>query len=260
MDELIRSEKPGRGIVLLRLNRPDAANALSRPLLEALQTQLLTIKEDKDTRVVVLAAEGNRVFSAGADLKERAGMSEDEVFAAVGNIKASVNEVAAMPQPIIAALNGSALGGGLELALACDIRIGAIESKYGLPETTLAIVPGAGGTQRLARLIGPGKAKTLIYSGRLLSGKEAEAYGVLEYSAPLEAVEDEALALANTIAGNGPIALRQAKKAIDEGLETQLSTGLEIETAAYEKTVPTTDRLEGIRAFKEKRSPIYKGE
>lgn len=259
MTDLLRSENPGRGIVLLRLNRPDAANALSRPMIEALQGQLQEIKEDKNTYVVVIAAAGNRVFSAGADLKERAGMSEDEVIAAVGNIKALANEVASMPQPVIAALNGSALGGGLELALACDIRIGANESKYGLPETTLAIIPGAGGTQRLARLIGSGKAKTLIYSGRLLRGKEAEEYGILEYSASLETVEDEALALANTMAENGPVALREAKKAIDKGLDTQLSTGLEVETAAYKKTVPTTDRLEGIQAFKEKRSPVYKG-
>ncbi|SDI84021.1 enoyl-CoA hydratase-related protein [Natribacillus halophilus] len=260
MEDLVQLEKPGRGIALLRLNRPQAANALSKELLAALRDELMNVKRDADTYVLVIAAAGGKVFSAGADLKERAGMSEEEVIVAVNGIKETVNRIAELPQPVIAAMNGSALGGGLELALACDLRIGANDRKYGLPETTLAIIPGAGGTQRLARLIGPGKAKALIYSGQLLSGQEALNDGILEYSTSLEAVEQEAMALAEKIASNGPIALQQAKKAIDEGLDTSLSTGLDIETGAYKRTVPTADRLEGIRAFQEKRAPDYHGE
>ncbi|MBB6449559.1 enoyl-CoA hydratase/carnithine racemase [Geomicrobium halophilum] len=260
MSAWIQCEQLEGGITRLRINRPEAANALSQELLEALADKLQSIKEDGNTHVVILTAAGNRMFSAGADLKERAGMNEEEVIAAVAHIKETVNAVASLPQPVIGALNGSALGGGLELALACDIRIGAHESKYGLPETSLAIIPGAGGTQRLARLIGPGNAKNLIYTAEMLTGEQAHGLGLLEFCTSIERVEEEALAFAKKLGKNGPLALRQAKRAIDDGLETNIQAGLEIETKAYQKTVPTNDRLEGIRAFKEKRSPVYKGE
>ncbi|AEP01061.1 MULTISPECIES: enoyl-CoA hydratase [Heyndrickxia] len=247
------------GIAVMTLNRSEAANALSKEMLSDMHEVLSEIKKDRSTRVVILTGAGEKVFCAGADLKERKGMNEEEVLQAVRKIGAVVNETAALPQPVIAALNGSAFGGGLELALACDLRIGAREAKYGLTETSLAIIPGAGGTQRLPRLIGVGKAKELIYTARRLTAEEAAAIGLLEYAVPRAAVIEKAFELAGEMQKNGPIALRQAKTAIDQGTETGLSAGLKIEELAYNALIPTEDRLEGLRAFAEKRTPVYKG-
>jgi methylglutaconyl-CoA hydratase len=168
--------------------------------------------------------------------------------------------VEALPQPVIAALQGGAFGGGLELALACDIRIGALEAKLGLTETSLAIIPGAGGTQRLPRLVGIGKAKELIFTAKLLSAVEAVSIGLIEYAVPRENVMEKALELAGFMVKNAPLALVQAKVAINKGVETDLSTGLKIEELAYNALIPTEDRLEGLRAFAEKRPPQYKGQ
>ncbi|HJV30895.1 MAG TPA: enoyl-CoA hydratase-related protein, partial [Bacillales bacterium] len=166
-------EKRVDGIAIITLNRPNAANALSKEMLLELQNVLDDLKNNREIRVVILTGSGEKVFCAGADLKERKEMSERSVTKAVHLIGTTVNKVAALPQPVIAVLNGGAFGGGLELALACDLRIGALEAKLGLTETSLAIIPGAGGTQRLPRLIGIGKAKELIYTAKQLSAEEA---------------------------------------------------------------------------------------
>jgi len=261
-DTLIKTvqvEKRSDGICIITLNRPDAANALSRQMLDELKTIVHDLKNNSDVRVVILTGTGDKAFCAGADLKERKEMAETEVKQAVQFIGAVVNEVGALPQPVIAALNGVAFGGGLELALACDLRIGALEASVGLTETSLGIIPGAGGTQRLPRLIGIGKAKELIYSAKRLTAEEAEALGILEYVVPREKLLERALEVAASMARNAPLALIQAKTAINSGMEVDLRTGLKIEELAYNELISTEDRLEGLKAFAEKRSANYIG-
>ncbi|XP_053518640.1 methylglutaconyl-CoA hydratase, mitochondrial isoform X5 [Artibeus jamaicensis] len=200
----------------------------------------------------------------GADLKERVKMNSSEIGPFVSKIRAVINEIANLPVPTIAAIDGLALGGGLELALACDIRVAASSAKMGLVETKLAIIPGGGGTQRLPRAIGMSLAKELIFSARVLDGQEAKAVGlishVLEQNQEGDAAYRKALDLAREFLPQGPVAMRVAKLAINQGMEVDLVTGLAIEEACYAQTIPTKDRLEGLLAFKEKRSPRYKGE
>lgn len=255
----VQVEKRSDGIAIVTLNRTDAANALSKQMLHDLKTAANHLRNNPEVRVIILTGAGEKAFCAGADLKERKTMTENEVRQAVRSIGEAVNEVANLPQPVIAALNGVAFGGGLELALACDIRIGSLETKVGLTETSLGIIPGAGGTQRLPRLIGVGKAKELIYSAKRLSAEEAETVGILEYVVPRENLLEKALEIATSIAKNAPLALVQAKTAINNGMEVDLNTGLKIEELAYNELLPTEDRLEGLRAFAEKRAPQYTG-
>ncbi|XP_044796256.1 methylglutaconyl-CoA hydratase, mitochondrial isoform X3 [Bubalus kerabau] len=217
------------------------------------------VKPEDELRVRYLEEE-NR----GADLKERAKMSSSEVGPFVSKIRAMINEIANLPVPTIAAIDGLALGGGLELALACDIRVAASSAKMGLVETKLAIIPGGGGTQRLPRAIGMSLAKELIFSARVLDGQEAKSVGlishVLEQNQEGDAAYRKALDLAREFLPQGPVAMRVAKLAINQGMEVDLVTGLAIEEACYAQTIPTKDRLEGLLAFKEKRTPRYKGE
>nr|XP_014973562.2 methylglutaconyl-CoA hydratase, mitochondrial isoform X3 [Macaca mulatta] len=217
------------------------------------------MKNEDELRVRHLEEE-NR----GADLKERAKMSSSEVGPFVSKIRAVINDIANLPVPTIAAIDGLALGGGLELALACDIRVAASSAKMGLVETKLAIIPGGGGTQRLPRAIGMSLAKELIFSARVLDGQEAKAVGlishVLEQNQEGDAAYRKALDLAREFLPQGPVAMRVAKLAINQGMEVDLVTGLAIEEACYAQTIPTKDRLEGLLAFKEKRPPRYKGE
>lgn len=248
------------GIARITLNRPEAANALSLQMLYELHDAIYEIKYDPKVRCVIITGAGEKIFCAGADLRERAKMDPIQVKKTVALIRGNVNDIEQLPQPVIAALNGSAFGGGLEIALACDIRIAASHIKVGLTETSLAIIPGAGGTQRLPRLIGKGKAKELIYTARRIDADEAYRIGLVEHVVPLKELEDKALSIAREIAQNGPIAVQQAKFAIDKGLEVDLQNGLSIEQKAYEVLIPTKDRLEGLQAFKEKRPPQYKGE
>ncbi|WP_018665131.1 enoyl-CoA hydratase [Heyndrickxia acidiproducens] len=259
MAGMVLIEKRAAGICLLTLNRPHAANALSAEMLEEIHQALKDLKSDRGVRVAIVTGAGEKVFCAGADLKERQGMKVEQVLPAVRKIGTVIHAVEELPQPVIAALNGGAFGGGLELALACDIRIGALEANYGLTETSLAIIPGAGGTQRLPRLIGIGKAKEMIFTARRLSGEEAAAAGLFEYAVPREQVIEKALEIAGAIARNGPLALMQAKNAINKGIEADLAIALKIEELAYSALIPTEDRVEGLQAFAEKRTPQYKG-
>ncbi len=252
-------EKRIDGIAIVTLNRPEAANALSKQMLSDFREVLDSLKNDMQIRVVLLTGAGEKAFCAGADLKERRGMTDSESKQTVRLIGSTINEVEALPQPVIAVLNGVAFGGGLELALACDLRVGALEAKVGLTETSLAIIPGAGGTQRLPRLIGPGKAKELIFTAQRLKAEEAAEIGILEYAVPRTELLEKALELAKAMAKNGPIALIQAKKAVNKGIEVDLATGLKIEELAYDALIPTEDRIEGLKAFTEKRPPEYKG-
>ncbi|OXB91944.1 enoyl-CoA hydratase [Parageobacillus galactosidasius] len=260
MSELVQYTALENGIAIITLNRPESANALSTALLYELSHLLYDLAFRRDVRVVIFTGAGEKVFCAGADLKERSGMNETEVRKTVALIRETINQIEQLPQPVICALNGSAFGGGLELALACDIRVAADTAQLGLTETSLGIIPGAGGTQRLPRLIGKGKAKELIFTAKRITAKEAEQIGLVEYVVPREQLMEKAMEIAEQIVVNAPIAVMQAKIAINRGLDVDLATGLRIEQMAYDITIPTKDRLEGLQAFKEKRKPVYKGE
>ncbi|PNJ71505.1 AUH isoform 4 [Pongo abelii] len=238
-------EEENRGIVVLGINRAYGKNSLSKNLIKMLSKAVDALKSDKKVRTIIIRSEVPGIFCAGADLKERAKMSSSEVGPFVSKIRAVINDIANLPVPTIAAIDGLALGGGLELALACDIRV-------------------AGGTQRLPRAIGMSLAKELIFSARVLDGQEAKAVGlishVLEQNQEGDAAYRKALDLAREFLPQGPVAMRVAKLAINQGMEVDLVTGLAIEEACYAQTIPTKDRLEGLLAFKEKRPPRYKGE
>lgn len=248
-------------IATIKLNRPDELNAFNYAALEKLgeitdQLQL----ESKDIRVVIVAAEG-RAFCAGADLKERRTLNEQQTRRNVRKIRDVFTAIERLPQPTIAAINGYAFGGGFELALACDFRYAVQSAMMGLTEVSLGIIPGAGGTQRLSRLIGPSKAKELILTARKISAQTALELGVLNGIAESqEQLIDQATTLANEILGNAPLAVYQAKYAIDKGSSVDLQTGLDLESKAYEVIIPTKDRLEALDAFREKRKPVFRGE
>lgn len=260
MDKTVYITSPEKGIAIITLNRPKAANALSLQMLKELQEVMDHCKYDTSIRCLIITGEGDTVFCAGADLKERAGMDVSAVRRTVSSIRQTINQLEKLPQPVIAVINGAAFGGGTELALACDIRVAADTAQFGLTETSLGIIPGAGGTQRLPRLIGKGRAKELIYTARRINAAEAKEIGLVEFMEPSGTVLEKGLEIARQIARNGPIAVKQAKYAIDNGFTVDLNTGLAIEENAYEITISTKDRIEGLQAFKEKRIPIYKGE
>lgn len=259
MTSFITYEENEQGLGLITINRPEAANALSKAVLDELNHIMDQLQRSKTIRVLVITGSGEKAFSAGADLKERRGMNEAEVVDAVTYIGDTINRVEKLPVPVLAAINGVAFGGGLELALACDIRILSEDAVVGLTETSLAIIPGAGGTQRLPRLIGLGQAKRLIYTAARVSSTEAASLGLVEVVVPQANVVNTALEMAHKISENGPLAIRQAKTAINHGTETDIATGLQIERLSYVQTVKTKDRLEGLEAFKEKRKPKYEG-
>lgn len=259
-EKLVLIDKRDDGIAIITLNRPNAANALSVQMLYELHEAISAIRFDKQVRCVIVTGAGNKAFCAGADLKERGSMDPVQVRKTVALIRQNINDLESLPQPVIAAVNGSAFGGGTELALACDLRIASDQAKFGLTETTLGIIPGAGGTQRLPRLIGKGRAKELIFTGRRINAAEALAIGLTEYVVAADMLLERAVEIAGLITRNAPIAVAQAKFAIEKGFDVDLQTGLAIEQNAYEVTIPTKDRLEGLQAFREKRPPVYIGE
>ena len=257
-DEVLLSREED-GILTLTLNRPEVMNSLNFELLHRLRDQVDQVRHRRDVRVIVVTGAGEKAFCSGADLKERAGLPPEKVKEFIFTIRNLFTAIEQLGMPVIAAVNGVALGGGTELALACDIRIASATASMGLTETRLAIIPGAGGTQRLPRLIGRGKAKELIFTGRRVEAAEALQIGLVNRVVPPEALMDECRRMAAMICETGPIAIEQAKYAINYGLETDLATGLAIESNAYWVCIPTEDRLEGLAAFREKRKPVYKG-
>ena len=248
-------------VAILTLNRADRMNAVDMATLAALRAAVDELWGDAEVRCVIVTGAGDKAFCAGADLKERAGMTPAQVRRFLKNIREVMGEIEHLPKPVIAAVNGLARGGGTELALACDIRLASDAATMGLTEATLAIIPGAGGTQRLPRLVGKGRAKELIFTGRKVDAAEALAIGLVEEVVPAAELLDRAKALAARIVENtGPVAIAQAKFAINQGMEVDLETGLAIEAKAYEVTIPTKDRTEALRAFGEKRRPVFTGE
>lgn len=252
---ILEQEKSGEALIL-RLNRPEALNALSRELLLELEQALATLSVNPP-RVLILTGTG-RSFCTGADLKERSGMSPPEVRDFLLRVGILFQRIEALSCPVICAINGFAFGGGLELALCADVRLSSSDAQMGLTETSLGIIPGAGGTQRLTRLIGLSKSKLLIFTARKITASEAERLGIIDVVS--DNLLPDALALAEEMAKNAPIAVRQAKFAINAAAEADLATGLAVERNAYELTLPTKDRVEALNAFREKRAPKFTGE
>ena len=257
-ENLVLEERRDR-VALLTLNRPEVMNSFNFAMLRSLKERIEALHFDPEVRVVIVTGAGEKAFCAGADLKERATYTEQQVREFIFTIRNLFTFIEFLNKPVIAAVNGIALGGGTELALACDMRIAAANASMGLTETRLAIIPGAGGTQRLPRLVGRGKAKELIFTGRRVDAQEGAQIGLVNKICQPEALMDECMAMAAMICETGPIAVQQAKYAINYGLETDLHTGLAIESNAYWVTIPTEDRLEGLAAFREKRKPVYRG-
>jgi len=247
------------GVATLTLNRPEVMNSFNFPLLHALKEQIESFRFNRDIRVVIITGAGDKAFCAGADLKERATLSPDQVREFIFTIRNLFTSIEQLNKAVIAAVNGVALGGGTELALASDIRIASLNATMGLTETRLAIIPGAGGTQRLPRLVGRGKAKELIFTGQRIGAEEALNIGLVNKICEQKDLIDECKKMAAMICETGPVAIEQAKYAINYGIEADIHTGLAIESSSYWVTIPTEDRLEGLAAFKEKRKPQYKG-
>jgi enoyl-CoA hydratase len=252
--------RPHERVMLATLDRPTAANAMSTQLGTEIMTLFEALNLDAgDTRCVVLTGAGDRAFCAGADLKERKGMTDEAWTRQHLIYERMVRAILACPIPIIAAVNGAAYAGGCELALACDFIYASEHARFALTEVTLGIMPGAGGTQTLARAVGERRAKEIILTGKPFTAAEAQQWGIVNRVLPNAEVVPEAIATADTIARNAPISVRQAKQAISRGANMSLWDGLAFEIEAYHRTVPTEDRREGIASFNEKRPPNFKG-
>jgi enoyl-CoA hydratase len=256
---LVLTESAGGHVLTVELHRPEALNALDTALGEDLRTCFRGPAAAPHVRAVVLAGAGDRAFCVGGDLKERQGMTDAAWRAQHVIFEEAAAALLRCPAPVIAAVEGFALGGGLELAVLADFIVAGDTAVFAVPETTLGIFPGIGGTQLLPRILGAPLAKELIFTGRRLLADEARAAGLVNHLVPKGTARSKALEIAETIARNGPIAVRQAKKAIAYGTETDLETAMVLAIEAYNVTVATEDRLEGVRAFNEKRQPDFKG-
>ena len=255
MGELVESSREGH-VALLRLNRPEARNALSPEVMEMLATELEQLDPDPDVRCIVIAG-SDKVFAAGADIKA---LSERSFADALSHPSASFwRRVAAIKTPLIAAVSGFALGGGCELALACDMIVASDTARFGQPEITLGIIPGGGGTQRLARVLGKQLAMEYVITGRQFDADMAHEMGLVNRVAKKNRWLEEAMELAHTVAERPPIAVRLGKQAVLVAEETALSAGLENERRLYEIAMATEDRIEGMQAFLEKREPKFEG-
>ncbi|TWD93622.1 enoyl-CoA hydratase/carnithine racemase [Neobacillus bataviensis] len=246
-------------VAVITINRAEALNAFDYDTLLELKQKIESIRVNQEVRAVIFTGAGEKAFSVGADLKERRHLTEEQVKRNLNKINEVFTDIDLLPQPTVAAINGFAFGGGMELALACDFRIAAHDAVMGLTETSLAIIPGAGGTQRLPRLIGQAKALELILTARRLTANEADHYGMLTRVVDRSNLLSECFAFCSQLLANGPVALQQAKFAIKNGMNADMHTGLQIERKAYEITLPTEDRIEALQAFSEKRKPNFKG-
>lgn len=247
----VEIQKNGKTAVLT-INRPEALNALNSQVLSDLKEALDELKKEADLRCLIINGAGPKSFVAGADIGEMSTMNpkKGEAFGIAGN--KVMSQVASFPCPVIAAVNGYALGGGFELALACDLRLASEKARFAFPETGLGITPGFGGTQRLARLVGPALASELIFTGRTVKADEALAKGMVSQVCAPEELLDKAQELADTIAGRAPIAIRQAKKAIRGGLDLTLEKGLDYESECFGECFDSEDQKNAMKAFVEK--------
>jgi enoyl-CoA hydratase/carnithine racemase len=248
------------GVATVTLNRPEARNAISTELAIALAAAFEPLTTDRAVRAVVLTGAGDRAFCAGADLRERGGFDDHQWFVQREAFRRAFGAVRRCPLPTVAAVFGYALGGGLELALCCDLVVAAEDASLGLPEVQLGLVPAGGGTQLLVRRVGPAAAKDLVLTGRRVDAAEAGRLGLADRVVPRAELPAAAQSLAAQIAGNAPTAVRLAKWAIDLGADLAREAGLEVEDQAWRRAVKSADRREGIAAWNERRPPIWPGE
>ena len=246
MSDTVSVEVEG-GIATIRLDRPPM-NALNAEVQAALAAAALEVGERRDVQGVVLYG-GEKVFAAGADIKEMADMSYTDMAARSGGLQSAITAVAEIPKPVVAAVTGYALGGGCELALCADFRVAGDNAKLGQPEILLGVIPGAGGTQRLPRLVGPSRAKEIIFSGRFVAADEALRIGLVDQVVPADEVYTAARAMAARFVGGPSLALRAAKEAVDRGLETDIDSGLELERLQFAGLFATEDRRTGMESF-----------
>jgi enoyl-CoA hydratase/carnithine racemase len=252
-------EARGGAICEIVLCRPDSMNALNTAMARSLSTACASIAADPDVRAVLLAAAPGRAFCAGADLKERAAMTDAQLMAQRPLFRAAFGGVRALPQPVIAAVHGFALGGGCELALSCDLIVADESAVFGLPETTVGLVPGGGGTQLALRRLGPGRAADLVLTGRKVDASEALQIGLADRLVPAGTAAEQALDLALMISANSPVAVRAAKEALRNGAGLPLAAALDVEDTAWRAAATSADRREGIAAFAGKRQPTWPG-
>lgn len=256
--EFVGFEKPEDGVAVVTIDRQDKLNALNRRVVEELGQMLLELQSG-ELRALVVTGAGERAFVAGADIEEMGSMSPQEARGFVEMAHAAMSLLARSPVPTIAAVNGYALGGGAELALACDIRVAAENAVFGFPEVTLGILPGMGGTQRLPRLVGEGRARELIFTGRRIGVKEASEIGLVEKVVEEGGALEAAKEMAAAIAGNAPLAVRNAKSAIGKAMDVDLVSGLDYEAAQFSLLFSTEDAREGMAAFTERSRPEFRG-
>jgi methylglutaconyl-CoA hydratase len=259
MSDPVKLERRGP-VAVLTIDRADRRNALSRDTLLAFGRLGRELIADPEVRAIVITGAGDKAFCAGADLKERQGMTTDDVRVQVGLYRTELGVLDRSPKPVVAAINGVAFGGGMEVALICDLRVCAAHAELALPETTLGIIPGAGGTQRLGRVIGEARAKEMILLGRRLNANEALAWGLVNRVTPAGTnLLDDTLAFLAPIAEGAPIAQAAALGAIEASYEVSMERGLELERVFYDETLRSEDRVEALRAFAEKRKPSFRG-
>lgn len=258
--ETLKLEEPAPGVMLLTLSRPEVRNALNTKMGLELREIFVPLKfTPGDLRAIVITGAGDKAFCAGGDLKERNGMTDEAWRLQHAIFEEGFYAVMDCAVPVIAAINGAAYAGGCELALACDFIYAARGVRFALTEVSIGIMPGGGGTQNLPRAVGERRAKELILSAEPWTAEQAYEWGMVNKLFDADKLLDSALAGAARIAGNAPISVRQAKKSIHNGMQTDLATGLNFEIQAYEKMISTEDRREGILAFNEKRKPNFKG-
>ena len=259
--QTLKLEREGEHLLIVTLNRPEVLNAINTQMgREQLDLWTRLGAEPGGVRCVVLTGAGARAFCAGGDLKERDGMSEATWRAQHEIFERAFMALMECPLPVIGAVNGHAYGGGLEIALGCDFLYAARGARFALSEARLGIMPGGGGTQNLPRAVGERRAKELIFTAKAFSAEEGVAWGLFNRACDAEKILMEALETARTIAGNAPLSVRQAKKSIHYGMQVDLLTGYRFEIEAYNRLVDTEDRHEGVRAFNEKRKPVFRGQ
>ena len=258
--ETLRIEQPQPGLAVVTLNRPEVRNAFNTQMGRDLRAFFQPLKfTPGDLRCIVVTGAGDKAFCAGGDLKERRGMSDEDWRLQHAIFEEAFYAVMECSVPTIAAVNGPAYAGGLEMALACDFAYASTEARFAFTEVTIGIMPGVGGTQNLPRAVGERRAKEIILTGVPFSAQEALAWGMVNALHPPHALMPAVMETAARIASNAPIAVRQAKKAIRQGLQMDLASGLAFEVQAYERMIATEDRHEGVNAFNEKRKPQFKG-
>ncbi|MBE0481596.1 MAG: enoyl-CoA hydratase/isomerase family protein [Dehalococcoidia bacterium] len=249
------------GIARITVNRPEARNALNKAVRQALRDAVEDIRNDKSIRVVIIAGEGKKAFIAGADIVELKDMTPLQVEEFAGTLGQQLyTDIESLEVPVVAKIDGFCLGGGCEIAMACDVRIASENSKFGQPEINIGIIPGGGGTQRLPRLIGWGRAKELIYSGRIIDAAEAERIGLVDKVVPESDLDKTVGELVDSVKSKSPLTMRLAKKSINRGMYTDLAAGLSAERSNLVLCFATEDQKEGMSAFLEKRKPSFKGQ